>query len=198
LLGTRLKLAAAVLSISTVAATVGVGLAGASDGGTGGSRQHDRKGYVNPFKPARWYEGRIDMGVDYVPARNHAVVAIGHAKILGSDSHSGWPGGHLLWYKLLDGDHAGTVIYVAEELKKLVPKGTRVQAGQRIATARAGGSGLEIGWANRRGIPRAASCYAEGMKTHSGREMGRFLHSLGAKVGDRPGRVPDHPVGKRC
>ena len=171
--------------------------AAASDGGTGTGR-HAHNAYVNPFKAARWYAGRIDMGVDYVPIRKRAVVAIGDAKILGSDSHSGWPGGHLLWYKLLDGDHAGTVIYVAEQLKRLAPKGTKVEAGERIATARPGGSGLEIGWANRRGEPRAASCYSEGMKTHSGREMGRFLHSLGAKVGDRPGRVPNRPAGKRC
>jgi len=196
LLGTRVKLVVAAIS---VAATAGLatGAAGASDGGTGTGR-HDHNGYVNPFKPARWYEGRIDMGVDYVPVRTRAVVAIGDAKILGSDSHSGWPGAHLLWYKLLDGDHAGTVIYVAEQLKRLAPKGTKVEAGERIATARPGGSGLEIGWANRRGEPRAASCYSEGMKTHSGREMGRFLHSLGAKVGDRPGRVPNRPAGKRC
>ena len=138
------------------------------------------------------------MGVDYVPLRRRAVVAIGDAKILGSDSHSGWPGGHLIWYKLLDGDHAGDVIYVAEQLKRLVPAGIKVAAGERIATARAGGSGLEIGWADRLGQARAAPCYTEGMKTHSGREMGRFLHSLGAKVGDRPGRVPDHPAGRRC
>jgi murein DD-endopeptidase MepM/ murein hydrolase activator NlpD len=195
--GTRVKLVIAAMSVAATAAAFATGPAGASDGGTGTGR-HDHNGYVNPFKPARWYEGRIDMGVDYVPIRKRAVVAIGDAKILGSDSHSGWPGGHLLWYKLLDGDHAGTVIYVAEQLKKLVPKGTKVQAGQRIATALPGGSGLEIGWSNRRGEPRAASCYSEGMKTHSGREMGRFLHRLGAKVGDRPGRVPDHPAGKRC
>ncbi len=194
--GTRVKLVIAALLVAT-ATTLVTGLAAASSGGTG-TGQHDHKGYVNPFKPARWYEGRIDMGVDYVPIRKRAVVAIGDAKILGSDSHSGWPGGHLLWYKLLDGDHAGTVIYVAEQLKKLAPKGTKVAAGERIATALPGGSGLEIGWANRRGQPRAAPCYSEGMKTHAGREMGRFLHSLGAKVGDRPGRVPNRPSGKRC
>ncbi|MGH2964710.1 MAG: hypothetical protein ACRDMH_04915 [Solirubrobacterales bacterium] len=197
MLGTRLRLAIATMSVAATAAMFATGPAGASDGGTG-TGQHDHNGYANPFKPARWYEGRIDMGVDYVPIRKRAVVAIGDAKILGSDSHSGWPGGHLLWYKLLDGDHAGTVIYVAEQLKKLAPKGTKVAAGERIATALPGGSGLEIGWANRRGEPRAAPCYSEGMKTHTGREMGRFLHSLGAKVGDRPGRVPDHPSGKRC
>ena len=197
MLGTRIKAGFAMLSIGASMIALPSASAGASNGGTG-SGAHDRAGYVNPFKPRRWYEGRIDMGVDYVPIHKHAVVAIGNAKILGSDSHSGWPGGHLLWYKLLDGDHAGTVIYVAEELKKLARKGTRVAAGERIATALPGGSGLEIGWANRRGETRAAPCYSEGRKTRSGREMARFLKSLGAKVGDRPGPVPDHPSGKRC
>jgi hypothetical protein len=194
---TRIKVGIAALSIGASIIVLASAPAGASNGGTG-SGAHDRDGYVNPFKPRRWYEGRIDMGVDYVPIRKRAVVAIGNAKILGSDSHSGWPGGHLLWYKLLDGDHAGTVIYVAEELKKLAHKGARVAAGERIATALPGGSGLEIGWANRRGEPRAAPCYSEGLKTRSGREMARYLKSLGARVGDRPGPVPDHPSGKRC
>jgi murein DD-endopeptidase MepM/ murein hydrolase activator NlpD len=197
LLGTRVKLVVAALSIAAIAAALATGPAGASDGGTGTGR-HDHNGYLNPFKPARWFEGRIDMGVDYVPIRKRALVAIGDAKILGSDSHSGWPGGHLLWYKLLDGDHAGNFIYVAEQLRRLVPKGTRVRAGQRIATALPRSTGLEIGWANRRGDPRAAPCYSEGMKTHSGREMARFLRRLGAKVGDRVGRVADHPSGQRC
>ena len=196
MLGKGVKTGVALL---IVLSTAGVATlpAVASNGGTG-TGTHDRTDYVNPFKPTRWYAGRIDMGVDYVPLRRRAVVAIGDAKILGSDSHSGWPGGHLIWYKLLDGDHAGDVIYVAEQLKRLVPAGIKVAAGERIATARAGGSGLEIGWADRLGQARAAPCYTEGMKTHSGREMGRFLHSLGAKVGDRPGRVPDHPAGRRC
>ncbi len=197
MLGTRIKTAFAMLLIGVSIVVLASAPAGASNGGTG-SGAKDRAGYVNPFKPSRWYEGRIDMGVDYVPIHKRAVVAIGDAKILGSDSHSGWPGGHLLWYKLLDGDHAGTVIYVAEELKKLAHKGTKVAAGEPIATALPGGSGLEIGWANRSGAARAAPCYSEGRKTRSGREMARFLKSLGAKVGDRPGRVPDHPNGKRC
>jgi murein DD-endopeptidase MepM/ murein hydrolase activator NlpD len=196
LLGARIRAGIAALGIAaaiTMAATVA---AGASDGGTIGARASNA--YVNPFKPSRWYAGRIDMGVDYMAHRRHRVVAIGNAKIMGSSSHSGWPGGHLIWYKLLDGDHAGNFIYVAEQLRRLVPKGTRVRAGQRIATALPRSTGLEIGWANRRGDPRAAPCYSEGMKTHSGREMARFLRRLGAKVGDRVGRVADHPSGKRC
>jgi murein DD-endopeptidase MepM/ murein hydrolase activator NlpD len=154
--------------------------------------------YVNPFHRRKWYAGRIDMGVDYVPKRRRPVVAIGDAKIMNADNQSGWPGGHYLYYKLLNGDHAGNFIYVAEELRRLKPTGTRVDAGQRIATVLPGGSGLEIGWANRRGEPRAGPCYTEGMKTHSGREMARFLRRLGAEVGDRPGLVPDYPSGKRC
>ena len=185
-----LWIAAAVLVVSAA-------WAGASNGGTS-SRRHNHNGYVNPFKPTHWYAGRIDMGVDYVANRREPVAAIGDAKVLGSSNHSGWPGGRLIWYRLLDGDHAGAIIYVAEELRGLAPEGTRVAAGHPIATALPRTTGLEIGWANRRGIPRAAACYSEGMKTHSGREMGRFLHSLGAKVGERPGRVPDHPSGKRC
>ena len=63
--GTRVKLVIAALLVAT-ATTLVTSLAAASSGGTG-TGQHDHKGYVNPFKPARWYEGRIDMGVDYVP-----------------------------------------------------------------------------------------------------------------------------------
>ena len=200
MVGARMKVGIAGLSIAgAIVATASVP-AGASNGatGAGSTSRHSHHGYVNPFKPRRWYAGRIDMGVDYVPHRRHRVVAIGDAKILGSTRHSGWPGGSFIWYKLLNGDHAGAVVYVAEQLRRLAHKGTRVEAGQRIAVALPRSTGLETGWANRRGSPRAAPCYSEGMKTHSRREMARFLRHLGAKVGDRPGRVPDEPRGKRC
>ena len=197
MLGARIKAGITALWVAAAFVVAASASAGASDGGTS-TRSKESKGYVNPFNPRRWYAGRIDMGVDYVPHRRHRVVAIGDAKIMGASSHSGWPGGHFVYYKLLGGDHAGNFVYVAEQLKRLAPKGTRVQAGQRIATALPRSSGLEIGWANRRGDPRAAPCYSEGMKTHSGREMARFLRNLGAEVGDRPGRVSDQPSGKRC
>jgi len=197
LLGARIKAGITASWIAAAFVVAASASAGASDGGTS-TRSKESKGYVNPFNPRRWYAGRIDMGVDYVPHRRHRVVAIGDAKIMGASSHSGWPGGHFVYYKLLDGDHAGNFVYVAEQLKRLAPQGTRVQAGQRIATALPRSSGLEIGWANRRGDPRAAPCYSEGMKTHSGREMARFLRNLGAEVGDRPGRISDQPSGKRC
>ena len=173
-----------------------------TDGATGGTgisgSSCDSAKYVNPFKHRLWYAGRIDMGVDYMPKRKTAVKAIGAAKILGSDSHSGWPGGHFIWYKLLRGDHKGNIIYVAETMKHLLPAGTKVAPGERIAKALPHGTGIEIGWAKRNGEARAAPCYSEGMKTHSGKEMARFLHELGAETVNKVRSAPDYPSGKRC
>jgi hypothetical protein len=172
---------------------------GTSAGGTGVTDSKCDSGrYINPFRHQHWYAGRIDMGVDYMPKRKYPVRAIGAAKVLGSDSHSGWPGGHYIWYKLLRGDHKGDIIYVAETLKRLVPAGTRVAPGDRIAKALPGGTGIEMGWAKKSGDPRASSCYSEGMETHSGKEMARFLNELGADVIKKVRSAPDYPTGKRC
>jgi hypothetical protein len=170
----------------------GTAATGSTCGGGGGGK------YINPFRHQSWYAGRIDMGVDYMPNHRYPVRAIGKAKILGSDSNSGWPGGHFIWYKLLRGDHKGNIIFVAETLKRLVPAGTIVGPGDQIAKALPGGTGIEMGWANKRGEPRAARCYTEGMKTHSGREMARFLNELGADVISKAKTAPDYPTGKRC
>ncbi len=172
--------------------TGGTGTTGSGCGGGGGGK------YVNPFKHQSWYAGRIDMGVDYMPNHRYPVRAIGKAKIIGSDSHSGWPGGHFIWYKLLRGDHKGDIVYVAETLKKLAPAGTKVGPGDTIAKALPSGTGIEMGWANKRGDPRASRCYSEGMKTHSGREMARFLNELGADVVSKAKAAPDYPTGPRC
>ncbi len=141
---------------------------------------------MNPFAGHGWGPGRIDMGVDLAPLRREPVLAIGDAKILGSDSRSGWPGGHFIWYRLLDGDHAGDIIYVAEHLSKLAPAGTVVRAGTRIAVAHPGSPWTEWGWATHAGSTRAAPCYREGMATNSGREFARFLRSLGGGFIARP------------
>ncbi len=154
--------------------------------------------YVNPFADPSWQPARTDMGVDWVPVRRLAVLAIGNALILGSDSKSGWPGGHIIWYQLLDGTHAGDIIYVAEHLTRLLPAGRTVHAGQQIAIAVPGYPYIEMGWADAYGSPRAYPCYKEGRQTHSGKEMARFLESLGAVVADPPGAVPDKPSGKLC
>jgi hypothetical protein len=171
----------------------------AASGGTGASGSGCNSGkYINPFRHQSWYPGRIDMGVDYMPKHRYPVRAIGKAKIIGSDSHSGWPGGHFIWYKLLRGDHKGNIIFVAETLKRLKPAGTRVGPGDRIATALPRGTGIEMGWAEKSGETRAARCYTEGMKTHSGKEMARFLNELGADVVSKAKNAPDYPTGKRC
>ena len=154
--------------------------------------------YINPFSVGSWSVSRTDMGVDYVPIRRDPVPAIGDAQILGSSGRSPWPGGHVIWYRLLDGDHAGAIIYVAEHLTGLAPAGTMVRAGQRIATALPGYPWTEWGWATPAGEPRALPCYHEGMETNSGREMARFLRSLGAKPLRRINPGPDWPSGKLC
>ena len=155
--------------------------------------------YVNPFKGQSWGLSRIDMGIDLMPNRQEPVVAIGNAKILGSSMKSGWPGGGFIWYRLLDGDHAGNVIYVGEHLSSLLPAGTRVHAGQPIAVALPGSPWTEWGWATKYGNPRAYPCYKEGMQTNSGEEMARFLRSLGVKGAARGlAAGPNRPSGPRC
>ncbi len=202
--GTRIKAAIATAGAAT-AALVSLAPAAAapachsSSGGIGTSGSNCRTGgYVNPFAGQRWGPGRIDMGIDLAPLRREPVVAIGDAKVLGSDSRSGWPGGHFIWYRLLNGDHAGDIVFVAEHLRRLVPAGTVVRAGERIATAIPGSPWTEWGWATRSGETRAAPCYYEGMPTNSGREMGRFLRSLGGKFIQRLGPGPDWPSGRLC
>ena len=191
---------AAALSVIAIGALAPAGDAASgvcgSDSGSGGtgatgSGSSCKSGkYVNPFKHQSWYAGRIDMGVDYMPNHRYPVRAIGKAKILGSDSHSGWPGGHFLWYKLLRGDHKGDII--SGRL------GGDLFASVTIAKALPSGTGIEMGWANKRGETRAARCYSEGMKTHSGREMARFLNELGADVVSKAKSAPDYPTGPRC
>ncbi len=183
----------------------GGGVAPQATGGTSVTAPHHRHrttcttgGYVNPIRGKAWLPGRTDMGVDFSVTRHKPIVAIGDALLLGSDNHSGWLGGHFLWYRLLDGDHAGNIIFVAETMGRLLPAGTTVTAGERIATAMPGGTGTEWGWANKLGSPRAAPCYSEGMKTNSGREFARFMRHLGARTADPPGPGPDYPSGKRC
>jgi murein DD-endopeptidase MepM/ murein hydrolase activator NlpD len=153
---------------------------------------------VNPFAGSAWAPGRIDMGMDWAPLQRTPVLAVGNAVVLGSSSHSGWPGGRFIWYQLVDGSHAGDVIYVAEHLRSLARAGTHVRAGQRIATAIPGYPYIETGWADSYGSPRASPCYKEGHKTNSGKEMERFLVALGAEAGEAVAAGPNGPAGKLC
>jgi hypothetical protein len=159
---------------------------------------HTASAYIDPFTSPSWSPSRTDMGVDWIAAKPTPVVAIGNAVILGSESHASWPGKHFIYYQLTDGSHAGDVVYVAEHLKKLLPAGTTVHAGQTIATALPGYPYTEWGWADQYGSPRAYPCYKEGRRTSSGKEMARFLIALGASVYDLPGPGSDAPTGKLC
>lgn len=154
--------------------------------------------YVNPFAGPSWAPARTDMGVDWIPLHPTPVRAVGDAVILGSDSHASWPGKHVIWYQLTDGSHAGDVVYVAEHLRHLAPVGSSVRAGQTIAIALPGYPWLETGWATQFGSPRAYPCYKEGKQTNSGKEMARFLQSLGATVADPPGTGASRPAGRLC
>lgn len=178
--------------------TVFCSVAGAATGGASSVEPAPSGQYVNPFATGSWTVSRTDMGVDYMPNRREPVRAIGRAEILGSSMKSGWPGGGFIYYRLLDGDHRGAIVYVAEHLRWLLPAGTEVAPGQRIATALPGYPWTEWGWATGRGEPRAYPCYHEGMETNSGREMARFLAVLGATPLARPGPGPDRPSGKLC
>jgi murein DD-endopeptidase MepM/ murein hydrolase activator NlpD len=184
--GTTRRLIAGAVAAATLAAVlaVGAGRAGA---------------YVNPFSQGDWSPGRIDMGVDMIPNHREPIRAIGAARILGSTSDSGWPGGRYLWYQLISGSHKGEIVYVAEHLRKLVPEGRRVDAGQRIATAIPGSPWIETGWANEYGATRASPCYREGDATHSGKTFARFLYRVGLPhVLDVDVQGSSHPTGKLC
>jgi hypothetical protein len=182
------------IQFAIMGALIGAGLM--VTGNAGAANQSGR--YVNPFTSSVWEPSRTDMGVDWVSVRKAPVLAIGDAVILGSQNNTGWPGGHLIWYQLTNGSHAGDIVYVAEHLKSLAKAGTKVRAGQQIATAIPGYPWTEWGWANANGSPRAYPCYHEGQKTNSGKEMARFMMSLGATVGDPPGKGANAPSGKLC
>jgi len=154
--------------------------------------------YVDPFANPLWEAGRIDVGMDWAPLRRLPVLAIGDATILGAENHSGWPGGHFIYYQLSDGPLRGDIVYVAEHLTRLLAAGRTVRAGQQIAVAVPGYPYIETGWADTYGSPRAYPCYREGRPTNSGREMAQLLTSLGAPTGYVLRHVAARPTGRRC
>lgn len=154
--------------------------------------------YINPFSNPGWRPSGVNMGVDWIATRDLPVKAIGRAVVLGARNHAGWPGHHFIWYELLNGSHAGDVVYVTQHIRNLVRTGTVVSPGQRIATAVPGRTGTQWGWATAFGAPRALQCYKDGSATHSGREMARFLVSLGARLAIAASSKPDFPTGRLC
>jgi hypothetical protein len=189
----RHRIATAIATLAALlATTVAVGVSPAA------ALPHLPGHYINPFTDPAWEPARTDMGVDWIETKRLPVLAIGDGVILGSQNDASWPGHHLIWYGLLDGSHVGDIVYVAEHLTRLLPVGRKVKAGQKIATALPGYPWTEWGWANVYGSPRAFPCYKEGRQTNSGKEMARFLMTLGATPGDPPGAGPNRPHGRLC
>ena len=155
-------------------------------------------GYVNPMAYGQWTPSRTDQGVDWNASRPNPVVAIGDGIVTYSKMDgTGWPGGAFIAYGLTSGNHAGLYIFVAESLTDLVPVGTVVKAGQRIATAIPGGPETEWGFAAAPGTsPVPATPYngePDGTQTPGGKAFARFLIELGAKPLQPPGPGPDRP-----
>ena len=80
------------------------------------------------------------MGTDYGGAG--PLYALGNGTVTNL-YNSGWPGGTFLTVHL----DSGQYIYYAEDIAPLVSVGQKVSAGQHIANATGGSSGIEVGWA---------------------------------------------------
>jgi hypothetical protein len=153
-------------------------------------------GYVNPLAGERWTLARTDQGVDYKPAVPEPVRAIGAGTVVFSSTTyclpHGWPGCAEIAYKLTSGPLAGNVIYVAEHLKGLLPRGS-FKAGTVIATALPGYPWTEWGWANCAGTGPAVQYDGapDGTPMPGGLAFARFMRGLGAGSAQDPGPGPD-------
>jgi murein DD-endopeptidase MepM/ murein hydrolase activator NlpD len=186
--------AAAVLAALLAASAARHGNAAmARHGSTGGGAA----GYVNPLAGQRWTLARTDQGVDYQPAVPEPVRAIGAGVVVYSSTAdcppSGWPACAVIGYRLTSGPKAGHVIYVAEHLSGLLPRGASVRAGARIATALPGYPWTEWGWADCTGSAPAVhyNGAADGTPMPGGLAFARFMRELGAATAQDPGPGPD-------
>jgi hypothetical protein len=149
--------------------------------------------YVNPFKDSATINaGRVDHGVDYSGTGD--ICAIGKARIIGDGgTNSGWPGGHYLVYKLLDGEWAGKYIFLAEGIHPIVHRGEKVQAGEKIAVFRnyPDSTSIEHGWSSESGTLNKTRASERGdvhLNSPPGLAFARFLRSLGAPLTDKAKR----------
>lgn len=114
--------------------------------------------YVNPLGQATVYlNERVDQGVDFSGVG--PVTALGDGVITETNG-PGWPGGPYMAYKLSNGPAAGLYVYLAEDITVAndpntgngsiavhpLAVGTKIVAGQVIATMFNGDSGIEMGW----------------------------------------------------
>lgn len=130
---------------------------------------------------------RVDMGVDY--GGSGPLYAIGNGTIANL-YNAGWPGGTFLTIHL----DSGQYVYYAEDVQPLVNKGQKVRAGQHIANATGGSSGIEIGFAAPPGTGETAAA-AAGQQSHHGdpgavsTAFGELMSNLIASLGGPAGKI---------
>ncbi len=93
-----------------------------------------------------------------------------------------------MYFELLDGQQAGQVQYVAEQITDIAQPGSILQQGQVVARYASRGTAIEYGWSTINGITlaRATTGYEEGEITPAGTYMRNWLNNLGAGAGPWP------------
>jgi hypothetical protein len=142
--------------------------------------------YTNPLPYVtccgRWE--RTDQGVDATMPVGDPIVAPSKVKILGvePDWYAGQP---LVYFELLDGQYAGHIQFVAEQITSIAPVGSFLSKGQVIARFAPSGTGIEYGWSTINGVTLAMATtgYEEGQVTPAGVSMRNWLNALGANAG---------------
>ena len=142
--------------------------------------------YINPLQYVTVWE-RTDQGVDAQMPVGAPILAPCHVKILAvePDWYAGQP---LVYFELLDGQQAGQVQYVAEQITDIAQPGSILQQGQVVARYASRGTAIEYGWSTTNGITlaRATTGYEQGEITPAGQYMRNWLNSLGAGAGPWP------------
>lgn len=146
--------------------------------------------FVNPIGKGLTPE-RVDMGVDY--GGSGPLYALGSGTIVNT-TNSGWPGGGFLALHL----DTGQYVYYAEDIQALVTSGQKVKAGEHIANATGGSSGIEVGFAAPPGTGETMAASA-GQQAHVGDPgnvstaygalMSNLIASLGGPAGKLQGAI---------
>ncbi len=144
---------------------------------------------VNPIGAGLSQE-RTDQGVDF--GGSGPLYALGDGTVVNT-TNSGWPNNTFLVIKLNQAINGQSYVYYAEDLTPSVSVGQKVTAGQQIATATGGSSGIEVGWASSNlGQAAAASQFTGSNATSLGQDFENLLASLkgGGTVQGIQGNVP--------
>ncbi len=104
--------------------------------------------YIDPLQYVNRWE-RTDQGVDAKLPVGAPILAPGPVKILAviPDWYAGQP---LVYFELLNGQQAGQIQYVAEQITDIAEPGLYLQQGQVIARYAASGTAIEYGWSTLR------------------------------------------------